>query len=135
MPFRGSESRSGETRIVNEGIMHRLLEVCLLASAMTTSTLSAQESVPWHDPSKHTVQFVTVEEGIRIEVLDWGGTGRPVVLLAGSGNTAHDAGLALPLIPIRVTTNNGWPTTCSKSSTRQNLLRLFWLVTPCLARN
>lgn len=89
MPFRGSESRSGETRIVNEGIMHRLLEVCLLASAMTTSTLSAQESVPWHDPSKHTVQFVTVEEGIRLEVLDWGGTGRPVVLLAGSGNTAH----------------------------------------------
>src|ERR1022692_1682987 len=89
MPFRGSESRSGETRIVNEGIMHRLLEVCLLASAMTTSTLSAQESVPWHDPSKHTVQFVTVKEGIRLEVLDWGGTGRPIVLLAGLGNTAH----------------------------------------------
>jgi pimeloyl-ACP methyl ester carboxylesterase len=30
-----------------------------------------------------------VENGIRLEVLDWGGTGRPVVLLAGSGNTAH----------------------------------------------
>jgi len=35
------------------------------------------------------VQFVTVEEGVRLEVLDWGGTGRPVVLLAGLGFTAH----------------------------------------------
>ena len=26
---------------------------------------------------------------MRLEVLDWGGTGRPVVLLAGGGNTAH----------------------------------------------
>jgi pimeloyl-ACP methyl ester carboxylesterase len=35
------------------------------------------------------VRFVTVEHGVRLEVLDWGGSGRPVVLLAGSGNTAH----------------------------------------------
>jgi len=34
-------------------------------------------------------QFVDVGDGVKIEVLDWGGTGRPVVLLAGSGNTAH----------------------------------------------
>lgn len=43
----------------------------------------------WHDPSKHSVQFVTVEDGVRLEVLDWGGSGRPVVLLAGLGSTAH----------------------------------------------
>jgi pimeloyl-ACP methyl ester carboxylesterase len=30
-----------------------------------------------------------VEEGVQLEVLDWGGSGRPVVLLTGSGNTAH----------------------------------------------
>jgi pimeloyl-ACP methyl ester carboxylesterase len=35
------------------------------------------------------VQFVTVDEGVRLEVLDWGGAGRPIVLLAGLGNTAH----------------------------------------------
>jgi hypothetical protein len=45
--------------------MHRIFEVCLLASAMTISTVYAQDSAPWHDPSKHTVQFVTVEKGIR----------------------------------------------------------------------
>jgi non-heme chloroperoxidase len=35
------------------------------------------------------IQFVEVEPGIRLEVVDWGGTGRPVVLLAGLGETAH----------------------------------------------
>jgi non-heme chloroperoxidase len=50
--------------------------------------LCAQESA-WRDPSKHGVQFVTVEPGVRLEVLDWGGSGRPMVLLTGSGNTAH----------------------------------------------
>jgi hypothetical protein len=61
----------------------------LVLSLAVSLTGFAQDSAPWHDPSKHTVQFVTVEKSIRLEVLDWGGTGRPVVLLAGSGNTAH----------------------------------------------
>ena len=47
------------------------------------------EAAPWRDPSPHTVRFVTVDDGVRLEVLDWGGSGRPVVLLAGGGNTAH----------------------------------------------
>jgi len=38
---------------------------------------------------KPAIQFVEVEPGVRLEVLDWGGTGRPVVLLAGGGDTAH----------------------------------------------
>ena len=42
-----------------------------------------------HDPSPHTVQLVTVDKDVRLEVLDWGGSGRNVVLLAGLGNTAH----------------------------------------------
>jgi non-heme chloroperoxidase len=54
-----------------------------------TPRLSAQEPVTWHDPSPHTVQFVTVEDNVKLEVLDWGGSGRPLVLLAGLGNTAH----------------------------------------------
>jgi pimeloyl-ACP methyl ester carboxylesterase len=35
------------------------------------------------------VRFVTVEEGVRLEVLDWGGHGRPLIFLAGNGDTAH----------------------------------------------
>jgi pimeloyl-ACP methyl ester carboxylesterase len=43
----------------------------------------------WEDPSKHRIQFVSVDDGVRLEVLDWGGSGKPVVLLAGLGYTAH----------------------------------------------
>ena len=49
----------------------------------------AQSSSVWKDPSPHITRFVTVEKGVRLEVLDWGGSGRPVVLLAGGGDTAH----------------------------------------------
>jgi pimeloyl-ACP methyl ester carboxylesterase len=44
---------------------------------------------PGQDRSPHAVRFVTVEKNVRLETLDWGGTGRPVILLAGGGNTAH----------------------------------------------
>jgi non-heme chloroperoxidase len=54
-----------------------------------TARASAQQAAPWHDPSPHKVQFVTVDNNVKLEVLDWGGSGRPIVLLAGSGNTAH----------------------------------------------
>ncbi len=70
----------------NRRIMIRLLVLGLVATAAGC----AQESAPYrHDPSQHKVQFVTVEENVQLEVLDWGGTGRPVVLLAGRGFTAH----------------------------------------------
>ena len=50
----------------------------------------ANKNTAWAiDSSKHTVQFVTVEPGVKLEVLEWGGTGRPVVLLTGLGNNAH----------------------------------------------
>jgi non-heme chloroperoxidase len=64
--------------------------LCLVALIlMTGAVASAQQVKAWQDPSPHTVQFITVEPGVRLEVLDWGGTDRAVVLLAGSGNTAH----------------------------------------------
>jgi len=53
------------------------------------AALWAQPSVPWPDPSPHAIRFVTVDQGVRLEVLDWGGQGKPVVLLAGGGDTAH----------------------------------------------
>jgi len=42
------------------------------------------------DSSPHKVQMVPVEKGIQLEVLDWGGAGRPLIFLAGMGNTAHN---------------------------------------------
>ena len=37
---------------------------CLAGSAF------AQAPVAWQDPAKHQTQFVTVAEGVRLEVLD-----------------------------------------------------------------
>jgi len=69
--------------------IHGSVTRLLLAGLAVVATCCAQESTPWFDPSPHKVQFVTVEEGVQLEVLDWGGTGRPVVLLAGRGFSAH----------------------------------------------
>jgi hypothetical protein len=41
------------------------------------------------DPSPHKVQFVTVAPGVKLEVLDWGGSGPPLVFMAWLGFTAH----------------------------------------------
>lgn len=41
------------------------------------------------DTSGHKVIFVTVESGVQLEVLDWGGTGETLVLLTGLGDNAH----------------------------------------------
>jgi len=45
-------------------------------------------------------QFVIVDDKVKLEVIDWGGTGRPLVLLAGLGGHARDfARFAADLIP------------------------------------
>jgi pimeloyl-ACP methyl ester carboxylesterase len=49
----------------------------------------ATSATAWPIGHVRSTQFVSVEKGVRLEVLDWGGTGRPVVLLAGLGNSAH----------------------------------------------
>jgi len=51
--------------------------------------LKSQQAGPWQDPSPHKTRFVAVNKDVRLEVLDWGGSGRAVILLAGGGNTAH----------------------------------------------
>jgi pimeloyl-ACP methyl ester carboxylesterase len=53
------------------------------------SVAAMAQDGPFRDPSKHKVQFVAVQPGVRLEVLDWGGSGRSVVLLPGLGNSAH----------------------------------------------
>lgn len=53
------------------------------AGAAATTTAS------WTDPSHHRVRMVTVAPKVTLEVLDWGGSGEPVVFLAGLGNSAH----------------------------------------------
>ena len=62
----------------------RGLNSLLIAALAVSLTAPAQT-----DSSPHRVQFVTVEPGVQLEVLDWGGHGRPLIFLAGNGDTAH----------------------------------------------
>ena len=41
------------------------------------------------DSAPHQVRMVEVAPGVQLEVLDWGGTGKPMVMLTGLGNNAH----------------------------------------------
>jgi hypothetical protein len=44
------------------------------------SSMSAQQN-EWRDPSPHKSSFVTVDAGVDLEVLDWGGSGRALLLM------------------------------------------------------
>jgi pimeloyl-ACP methyl ester carboxylesterase len=59
-------------------------------SACTRSDIDARHSSnKWADSSPHRVEFVSVAPGVRIEVLDWGGSGPPLVFLSGLQDVAH----------------------------------------------
>jgi pimeloyl-ACP methyl ester carboxylesterase len=59
------------------------LSIALLAPLLAPRPAGGQ------DPSPHRVRLIAVDGDVSLEVLDWGGSGRPVILLAGGGNTAH----------------------------------------------
>jgi non-heme chloroperoxidase len=59
----------------------------LMFATTAPSPLRAQQRT---SPAAPVARTVTVENGVNLEVLDWGGTGRPLVFLAGLGATAHD---------------------------------------------
>lgn len=65
----------------------------VLAAAMLVgmaAPLDAQANPRWVDTSAHHVQFVTVGPDVRLEVLDWGGNGPPLLFLAGLDDTGHE---------------------------------------------
>jgi pimeloyl-ACP methyl ester carboxylesterase len=57
---------------------------------LAASLLSGFDLLAQQDVSPHKVQFVTVEEGVRLEVLDWGGQGSPLVFLGGTDAHVFD---------------------------------------------
>jgi non-heme chloroperoxidase len=63
----------------------------LLLFAAGSTPLHAQAGNPAirSDSSPHRVLQVGVNRQVKLEVLDWGGTGPPLMFLAGGGNTAH----------------------------------------------
>jgi pimeloyl-ACP methyl ester carboxylesterase len=68
----------------------RLLIAALGAwSGRAVAQPSARAASAWRDTVQHTPHFVTVQRGVKLHYLDFGGSGPPLVFLAGLGNTAH----------------------------------------------
>jgi len=69
--------------------IHIVLAASLIA---TQATAAFAQAAPRAADSRPTVRFVAVNNHVKLEVLDWGGSnaGRPIVFLAGLGNTPHD---------------------------------------------
>lgn len=60
----------------------------LLLTVLGLSGAYAQTSGK-SDASPHRVHRITVDKDVTLEVLDWGGVGRPLVFIPGNGNDAH----------------------------------------------
>jgi pimeloyl-ACP methyl ester carboxylesterase len=68
---------------------------------LVTAPSAATSRGAWQDPSPHVVKSVTVDTGVQLEVLDWGGSGPGLVLLAGGGATAHQYDDLAPALAAR----------------------------------
>ena len=68
--------------------LHPLLSLALAIQLGCGEGQRVPETVAWRDPSAHRVGFVVVH-GTRLEYLDWGGHGPPLVLVHGWGSNAH----------------------------------------------
>jgi pimeloyl-ACP methyl ester carboxylesterase len=76
------------------------LAATVLFVISTDSSTSAQPN-EWRDPSPHTSSFLTVDDGVQVEVLDWGGSGRPLLLMHGDGDSAHAFDDLAPVLATR----------------------------------
>ena len=63
-------------------------KLCLGILALAVSALYAS-SCKSRKGIAASAQFITVDNNVKLEVLDWSGSGRPVVLLTGLGDNAH----------------------------------------------
>jgi len=65
------------------------IQIAAALLAFTPEPASVRALEPWHDPSPHSVLHIRVTPGVQLEVLDWGGSGKPLIFLAGGGEAAH----------------------------------------------
>jgi pimeloyl-ACP methyl ester carboxylesterase len=73
------------------GSRHRRVALILIL-LIAVAPMSAQDPAgrpAWVDRSRHQARFVLVAPNVRLEILDWGGTGDALVFLAGMSFNAH----------------------------------------------
>jgi len=76
------------------GILGADLETCPLPPTGSNGFRKAK----WRDAAPHEVHSISVDDGVQLEVLDFGGAGSTILLLAGLGATAHSYDEFAPLL-------------------------------------
>jgi pimeloyl-ACP methyl ester carboxylesterase len=66
-----------------------MVVTALLVFAHGVRAQAALDSPLWTDPSPHSASLIAVSPDVDLEVLDWGGEGPTMVLLAGLSMNAH----------------------------------------------
>jgi pimeloyl-ACP methyl ester carboxylesterase len=64
-------------------------DIPIAIAVLLAASMPAAAQRTWRDTTHHTAHFVAVQRGVRLHYLDFGGSGPPLVFLAGLGNTAH----------------------------------------------
>ena len=71
--------------------MSRLTIIVAIGSLLNIARPPVAQEIPNdHHATSHSIRFVTVQDNVKLEVLDWGGSGRPMILLHGGNSTAHE---------------------------------------------
>ncbi|HUY39467.1 MAG TPA: alpha/beta hydrolase [Candidatus Binataceae bacterium] len=72
-------------------LCHAVIAIALLLTFCASSYAQSPPPAACADTTPHTERLVTVAPGVQLQVLDWGGAGKPdtMVLLTGLGDNAH----------------------------------------------
>ena len=61
----------------------------LTLGAPTAGWATDHKPAACEDNTPHKIRMVRVAPGVELEVVDWGGTGKAMVLITGLGDNAH----------------------------------------------
>lgn len=87
---RGSPDRRGPpARMISRQLGRTGAAAWTMTLALFVAGKVGAQVRSWSDPSPHQARMIGVARGVRLEVLDWGGSGSAMVFLAGAGQTAH----------------------------------------------
>ena len=84
-----------DATITSAGILGADAATCPLPSS---TAQPGTQFTSWKDDSPHTAFYFAVDDGVQLEVLDWGGEGTPLLLIHGLGATAHTWDDIAPLL-------------------------------------
>lgn len=66
----------------------RALQIAMSAALALLTMAACRRSATWSDPAAHKIGFITVN-GVRLQYLDWGGSGPALILIHGALDNPH----------------------------------------------